>query len=487
MQKQKQGVSLVTSALVILFGIGSYFGVVNIYRDMNAGLFPTVLGDDNENGGDGGSGGGHSSEPKKMENKADKNKQESDKHQSEVAREATKQQLERSRETLKNQREIGRDGDRVVLDGSVNNDMRREDRVGGNDDTDVNDGDGSRADESILLNGSGNRIETRDGDRGMRTDANGLFVDRTKTLSHLNGRLDETEKKLLEQQAKGVDVSSALARLATARASVDQVGASMDASNPEQAKILAEQIKKEAHFAERDVHDAKQVAEEAGHVMQRFGQVNEKLAKLNAMGVDTSAFKTQLTSLQSDFKTIRSATPGTVSRDTVKAFEDKVKNLKRLMEQSLFAHGDTDGSELGDDHKEHAMELEDDLNEVADIEDGTSNSVAATARRVASEHKMGTVAVEDSLKAIQSRTGFAKTLFGPDFTAIDKLKTQTVAMNDRATALESAAASVTDPDIRKILTDQVAALRGEVATLQSFATAEDNQSSILGSILRLFR
>lgn len=467
---QKQGISFLTGAFVILFGLGSYFGVASIYR---AGLFPAVLGEDNQEE--------QKAEESKTENK-DKN--DSAKKQAESAREAAKQQSERTREAAKQQTERVRETAKNQMEQSKNSDgnnVRLKD-----DESEA----GDDADENALETEAEDNGENGRNDERMASDLNGVFTNRDKALAHLNEQLAETEKHLLEKQAEGADVSVALARLAAARASVSQVGVSIDNNDMKQAEALAEQIKKEAHFTENDVHDAKQVAEETKHVVERFAQVNEKIAKLEGRGVDTAAFKSRLASLQSDFQSLQAAsaaTPGAVTRDMVKAFEDKVKNLKRSLESSLFANGSTDGEGLAKDHEDGATELEDDLNEVADIEDGATNGVSATVRKIAADHKASTVEVADSLGAIERRTGLTKTLLGPDYTALDRLNTQVTAMIARAGALESVAGKISDPDIQKMLTDQAVALRSEAATLQSYATVEDSQFSLLGSFLKLFR
>ena len=222
-----------------------------------------------------------------------------------------------------------------------------------------------------------------------------------------------------------------------------------------------------------------------------MGEGNQKAATLESLGGDASVFKAQLTSLQADFVVLQAtlaATPETITRDTVKAFEKRVKRLKNLVESAIFAYGGTDDDDdLFEDHEEDAEDLFEDLDDVAEIEDDDDNGVSGKVRKVAAEHKAAAQALKKSLKDIKDRSGLARTLFGPDFSALDSLGAQVAAMNARAAALELAAAQITDPTIRQILLTQADALKSEALKLQSYIAAEDDQFSIFGALLRLFR
>ncbi|MDQ5961217.1 MAG: hypothetical protein QG581_138, partial [Patescibacteria group bacterium] len=37
MKQQKQGISFITAALILLFGVGSFVGVANVYNDNHFG------------------------------------------------------------------------------------------------------------------------------------------------------------------------------------------------------------------------------------------------------------------------------------------------------------------------------------------------------------------------------------------------------------------------------------------------------------------
>ncbi len=468
MKQQKQGISFMTAALILLFGVGSFVGVANVYNDNHFGS-SVAQGKDGEDSND-------EEEDKEDEgddkddnedNDDDTQKSESDKKKAEKAREDAKKQAERTREmNKKSMEQSGR---------------------GGNDD--ANELEDENEDESSDdLEDEEEDEEEDELDDDTSGSFSGMYKEKDKTLSKLQEELMEAEKHIMEKKSEGADVTMALASLAAAKAGIDQVGTAFDTSNLEMAKTLAKQIKKATHFAEKDAEDAKHVAEELADVTKRFGQVEEKIGKLEAIGGDATSFKSQLASFRADFATLQaSVSAGVVTRDTAKAFERRVKRLKSAVETAIFTLGGTDDDDLALDHEDDADDLSDDLNDVAEIEDGDDNGVSGKLRKVASEHKSSVATVATTLGDIKRRDGFARTLLGPDFNALDRLNTEVASMNTRAVAIESAAAQIADPEMKQILLNQATTLRSEVTKLQSYITAEDGQFSILGSILKLFR
>lgn len=436
------------SALVIaLLAFGAFVGAAALVSKSQFNFASITSADEGEDSGDSNDG----DDEDKPEDE-DKNDDSEDK-----AKEETKKKIERERESAKKQLERS------------------------NESSDDDSEDSDIDDESNDVG------EVEEDDNG---DNNGMFKDRAKTLAKLQKEIDEARKNILEKQAEGADVTAALARLALAEAGLTQVGTSFDANNLAAVKMLAKQIKKTAHFTEKDMEFSKKVTEEMAKVEKRFGQVDKKISTLESLSGDASAFKAQFASLRSDFSVLKAsltATPGTVTRDVVRAFETRVKRLKSLIEGTIFALGGTDDDDLFDDHEDDADDLSEDLNDVAEIEDGDDNGVSGKVRKVAVEHKAASKAIKESLEDINGRDGIARVVFGPDFNALDSLNAQITAMSARAATLEATSAQITDLQIRQILVDQAKALRSEVAKLQAYITAEDNQFSIFGKFLSLFR
>ncbi|MDO8565694.1 MAG: hypothetical protein Q7S04_00720 [Candidatus Moranbacteria bacterium] len=455
------------SALVIaLLSFGAFVGAAVLVTKNQLNLTAVSLANDGEDGG-GDSGGDEDKDEDKDDSNDSSSKSEKEK---EKKSEEAKKQAEREREDTKKQLERSNKSS----DDSEDDEKESED---------INDDNGNKDDSAE----EADEIDEAD---EINDDNNGMFKERAKTLEKLREEIAKAREKILEKQGEGVDATAALARLALAEAGLTQVGSSFDVNDLEKAKLLAKQIKKETHFTEKDLEFSKKVAEEMAKVEKRFGQVEKKIVELGALSGDTTDFKSQLASLRSDFsvlKTTVAAAPGTITRDMVKAFEKRVKRLKSLVESTIFALGGTDDDDLFDDHKDDADDLFENLNDVAEIEDGDDNGVSGKVRKIAAEHKASTQEVEDSLQGIKDRSGVTKVLFGPNFNALDSLTTEVTAMGTRATALESASTQITDPEIKQILVDQAKALRSEVTKLQAYIAAEDNQFSIFGKFLSLFR
>ncbi len=323
-----------------------------------------------------------------------------------------------------------------------------------------------------------------DGDRVGETK--GMYKDSGKTLAKLQENIAEAEKKILEKQAEGADVTTALANLALAKTQLTQVSASFGTNDYEMAKKLSKEIKKETLFSGKDLEFEKDVTESVREATKKISKVNQKIATLESLGGDASVFKAQVTSLSADLSTLQAS--GTMTRETLKAIEKKAERMKNLVEQSIFAlGGNEEDNDLYADHEKDANDLEEDLNDVAEIEDGDENGVAEEVKKIAREHRSSTAVIATSLGDIKNRSGFTKTVFGPDFNALESLTAQTTAMTTRADALTTVSTQVTDPDVKQILVDRAAALRSEASKLSAYVASEGNQFSIFGKFLSLFR
>lgn len=463
MQKENsKKVGVASATLVAVLSFGAFVAGLTVLTGNRLSLTAETFADDGESGGNSGSGSGGSQDSGSSSSGSNSDSTKNAEKDAIKKQEDARKQLERS--------------------SRGSNDDFSNDRVNG---VKLR-GDGSVDDNQ---NGIGGDDTNTDGDDN-ENDNNGMFKDRAKTLSKLQEEIAKTRENILKKQAEGADVTTALARLALAEAGLAQVGSSFDANDLETAKRLAKEIKKTAHFAEKDLQNAKKVAEEVAKVEKRFGQVDKKIASFESLGGDASAFKAQLASLRSDFSVLKAsiaAAPGTITRDTVKAFEKRVKRLKSLVESSIFALGGTDDDDLFEDHEEDSADLSEDLDDVAEIEDGDDNGVSGKVRKVAAEHKAASQAIKGSLEDIKGRDGIVRVIFGPDRSALDGLTAQIAAMNTRADALDAAALQITDLQVKQILVDQAAALRSEAAKLQAYITSEDNQFSIFGKLIKLFR
>ncbi|MDD2766249.1 MAG: hypothetical protein PHH40_00610 [Candidatus Moranbacteria bacterium] len=465
-EKNTKKIGTGAALLIAVMSFSSFFAVASLVGKNQSPLTPVSLASDNE-GEDG--------------NDSDENKDEEDDDKDEVksASEKAKKEKEKSREDLKKRSERAKESNKQTTeqdsdDEEDNNDENEGDE---NDENDDNDGD---VDDDMDEEDDDSYGQARGG------DFEGMYKDSAKTLSKLQENIAEAEKHILEKQAEGVDVTTALAELSLAKAKLAGVSTAFTASNFEMAKKLSKEIKKESLFSEKDLEFKKDMTESIAEVMKKFTKVEKKIASLVALGGDSTTFNTQLASLRADFDVLQ--TSSLVTRTDARAFEKKAERLKNLVEQSIFALGGTEeDDDLYADHEEDADDLDEDLNDVAEIEDGDDNGVAKKVRAIAAEHRSSVADIAKSLSDIQNQSGFTKTVFGPDATALNGLTAQTTAMTARADALTTASTQVTDPDVKQILTDRASALRSEASKLQAYLTATTNQFSIFGKFLSLFR
>lgn len=464
-EKNTKKIGTGAALLIAVMSFSSFFAIASIVNQNQSRLTPVSFASDEEGEDD-----------KDTKEDEDKDEEEDDdKDEIKSASEKAKKEKERSREDAKKRSERARETnkqnmeqDSDVEDGEESDDADEIDDndIDGEDDMDEEDGDSQ--------------------DRERVGDTKGMYKDQVKTMEKLNERLSDAEKYLLEKQAEGIDVTVALANLNLAKAKLAEVGTAFTASDFEMAKKLSKEIKKEALFSEKDLEFKKEMTKSVAEVMKKFTKVEKKIASLVALGGDATTFNTQLASLRADFDILQ--TSSLVTRDAMKAFEKKADRLKNLVERAIFALGGTEeDDDLYADHEEDADDLDEDLSDVAEIEDGDDNGIAKELKSIAAAHKKSSKEVKKNLEDIQNRGTVARVLFGSDFNAVNGLSQQTTAMNTRADALVSASEQIADPDVKQILIDRAAALRSEATKLQAYLTAESNQFSILGKFLSLFR
>lgn len=454
MEKPKK-MSLGSALLVAVLSFGGFMGVATVVSNNSASLTPVSLAKDGEsNSNKGGDSGENKDEDK--ESKSEKKEKEEAKKQSERQREATKKTYESS--------DDGDDED----DDRVNGVKLR--------------GDGSVDDDQ-------NEDSSKDDDEENEGEDNGMFKDRSKTIEKLTEKLAEAEKEILEKQAEGVDVTSALARLAEAKAKIVEVGGAFDANDLESAKDLAQEVSKLTHFAkEKDLHDAKEVAEDVAKISKRITQAYGKIALLEAVGGDGSDAKEALVSLEADLTALKAIITaggydGAVMEKSLETLERKVKAVKGSIEGAIYALGGTDG-QYDDDYENETEDVVDNLRDVADIED---DNIGQAVRRMAQDQEDSAKKVGEVVSKIDDRNVVAQTLLGASEKDLSALEQEIADNKARALTLTQVAETMTDPDIKTILMDQVAVLNGQTAKLETFVSGQRDRLSVFGWFFHLFQ
>lgn len=468
MWEKKMGT--VPALLIALLSFGGFVGVATVVSDNYSGLTPVSLAKDGEDDNE--------DEDKDEEDDKDEDKEEEKKSESEKkAKEAAKKKAEREREAAKKAAEQSK----TSSDDDSNDDS----------DDDVVNGVKLRGDGSVDDDQDDERDEdedsSKDDDLEDRNDDNGMYKDRTKTLSKLEKELMETEKDILEKQAEGVDVTAALARLAEAKAKLTAVGGAFDANDLESAKDLAQEVKKLAHFAkEEDLHDAKEAAEDVSKIAKRITQAYGKIALLEAVGGDGSAFREKLATYETDFAALKAtvATGGydaALMEKSLESLERKIKSVKSSVEGAIYAFGGTD-SELDDDLENESDDLAEHLNDVADIED---DGVGQALRGIADDHRNATKRMGEVVNNIDTRNPVLQSLFGASSSDLSALEQEIAASNNRAEALVQAANVVEDAEVKSILVAQIETLKEQTIKLQNFVDGQRDRLSLFGWLFKL--
>jgi len=456
MEKPKK-MSLGSALLVAVLSFGGFMGVATVVSNNSASLTPVSLAKDGEED--------RNDEDKDSsdENKDSDKESKSEKKEKEEAR----KQSERQREATKKTYESSDDGDDED-DDMVNGVKLR--------------GDGSVDDDQ-------NEGSSKDDDEENEGEDNGMFKDRSKTIEKLNEKLTEAEKEILEKQAEGVDVTAALARLAEAKAKLAKVGTAFDANDLESAKDLAQEVSKLTHFAkEKDLHDAKEVAEDVAKISKRIVQAYGKIALLEAVGGDGSKAKEALVSFEADLATLKATIAtggydGAVMEKSLETLERKVKAVKGSIEGAIYALGGTDG-QYDDDYENETEDVVDNLRDVADIED---DNIGQAVRRMAQDQEDSAKKVGEVVSKIDDRNVVAQTLLGASEKDLSALEQEIADNKARALTLTQVAETMTDPDIKTILMDQVAVLNGQTAKLETFINGQRDRLSVFGWFFHLFQ
>ncbi|MDP2838102.1 MAG: hypothetical protein Q8O53_02395 [Candidatus Moranbacteria bacterium] len=448
MKTTGKGVGILPALLVALLSFGGFMGAAAIMTNNNLSLVPASLADDGED---------DDSDDEEEEDEDEDDNKPSD--SAKKAKEAAKKKLEREREATKKAAE--RSGKESNSDDDANDDGDDEMDDDANDDAD--------------------ELENEDG------DDNGMYKDRAKTISKLAEDIADAEKEILEKRAEGVDVTAALARLATAKAGVMSVNGAFDGNDLEAAKRLSKEVKKLAHFAKEDLHDAKKIAEDAAKVSKRITQAKGKIVLLEAVGGDSSKFISSLATYESDLAALKATIMAgnydlAAMEDSLEVLERKVKSLKSSIEGTIYALGGTD-SELDDDLEDESDDIAEHLNDVADVED---DNVGLVIRRLSDDHKDATKKVGETVKSIDKRSPVLQALFGANRDDLNGLEQDIAANKARTAVLLQAANTIEDQDIKSILLEQVETLKGQTSKLEAFVSGQRSRLSAFGWFFNLF-
>ena len=452
---------------VLIVGL-SVFGVVSGITSKTPDFFKTVaFANDGEDSGDS----EDSQDSDQNKNESDSNSTEAAKKASEQQREAAKKQAEatkkireRSNEAVKKASEQQRESDKKQLEQS---------RRGGLETTTA------RTVESE------NEDETMDDNESEDEDVTGNESD----LKNAQEKIADAERKILEQRAKGMDVTAALATLQRAKDRLATVGGATAGVTPSEVstKSLLREVQRLADSAkEDDVKDAEDAGETIADAAKRIARVEAKLAALQSFGGDTSAFEGRLAELKANMERARQLiASGSLAEGNAlaEATERQAKILKSAVESALLAFGGED-DDLFDDHGKEVSEAVHELQRAGDFQGG---KLGATIRTIAQRQGVKATEVEGLAQDVRSQGGVSKFFFGPKYDTLDSLKEKIAENTQDIASLNAAAARVTDPSLKTQVLDQVQVLTQENIRIQSLVDGAEKQNGLFAWVFRLFR
>jgi hypothetical protein len=174
---------------------------------------------------------------------------------------------------------------------------------------------------------------------------------------------------------------------------------------------------------------------------------------------------------------------GAVMEKSLETLERKVKAVKGSIEGAIYALGGTDG-QYDDDYENETEDVVDNLRDVADIED---DNIGQAVRRMAQDQEDSAKKVGEVVSKIDDRNVVAQTLLGASEKDLIALEQEIADNKARALTLTQVAETMTDPDIKTILMDQVAVLNRQTAKLETFVSGQRDRLSVFGWFFHLFQ
>lgn len=488
MKKKQTVVSLPAAFLIAILAVGGYVAMSAFVSNTGGFGISASFAKDGEDEGDddGGSGSDSDDDEEKDDDSEKKSEKKDDKKKS--------SSKNRSQSEVRSTTSV-----RASVDDEVEDELRH------SDDDDDDDSVGGSDDDGTADQGSGDAPgtpgsedddldEDEDDDRrGNGTpEDNGMFRDRTKTMTKLQEELAKAERRIARAKAEGVDTTAAEAQLAAARARLNEVTVAFDAGNLDLAKALAKELKKSADFARDEaLNDAKEVAKMQEKVQKRITQTTGKIAVLESLGGNVVQLKAQLSEqerLFAEAKTmIAAGGDGALTAQMgLEVIERAVKRIKNQVEAQIIALGGSD-DDLDESVRESGDDLRDAIKDLVEVELGDDNGkLSNRLQQLAATQMTQSQEASQTVVSVQERSGVTKFLFGPKYGELSRLNEVIATGEANARAMEQIATQSEDLAVRDRLMEQSQFLKQEMEKLKAFATSEESSFSLFGWLFRLF-
>ncbi len=307
-------------------------------------------------------------------------------------------------------------------------------------------------------------------------------------LEDINEDIIEAEERITRAQAEGIDVTKAMATLATAKEKASTAEQALATTSYDTLRSIAREVKKLAHFAShKDVKNSRDMEKDVSKIAKRIAQTRGKITLYASLGGDPGSFNTSLEALEGEFTTLKeNLLKG--GQDQINALgaleplERKVKRLKSSIESASYALGGTD-ERYDDDYENEVEDIYDELNDVAEIE---GDELGEQIRTVALAQKSSIDKVSGPVKSIDQRNRVLQFLLGTKGSEIEKLETEITANKARMEVLTEAANKIEDAEVKAIVLDQINELEIETTKLETFVGGQKDRLSAFGWFFKLF-
>lgn len=416
--------------------------------------------------------------------------EDKEKEDEEKEKEKEKKKVEKEKEKkLKEQQKAEERKKKEAADALKRSEKAKETSSDDEYDDDVVNGVKLRGDGTVDDDGKEEDEVDDDRSNSGKDEEKAMYKDRLKTLERLEKKLAQAEEKILEKQAEGVDVTAALAQLAEAKALVASVESAFTANELEKIEALVKKVERLAHMARgKTLQASEKVEKDVQKVAKRITQTEEKIATFTSFGGDATSYETRLAALKTQFADVqaRIAAGGEgllMALRDLESVERQVKNLKNAVESALYALGVGDDDEFESEYSDDSKEAVEDLRELASVESDDDSSALV---QLAEIHESESAKTSDLVRQIESRNVFLKSLLGANQSTLTDLRAQAMVNSGRVALMQKAATNVSDPDLKAEIDAAIAALESENARLQSYLSAQEKESGILGWLFKRF-
>jgi len=168
--------------------------------------------------------------------------------------------------------------------------------------------------------------------------------------------------------------------------------------------------------------------------------------------------------------------------------QDRIQDPTTHASISTTPSGNQVQNQVSTQNQGEEMQLQVATSEMEQLMDmGMSNkSLETQVQTVAKEQAQAQTEIQGQLNKLESKSGFAKKLFGPDYGAIKNLRQQMEQNELRIQQLIDLQAQVSNQADASQLQEAIQVLTEQNTSLQEQIEAEENTKSVFGWLVRLF-